>query len=310
MVYYDFGFYLTVGTVITGIITLIDKYKWRPQRVEKGLKYDEKGDEIMPFHIDISRSIFPIIFVILILRSFIYEPYRIPSASMNPGLYAGDFITVNKYAYGVRLPITNTQIIPIGEPQRGDVIVFHPPSLDDPSKAIQDAYIKRLYGLPGDTLHWNQGTLTIEPKCDADANCDSIVIQPEMVSEIAPELVNAGDKFNLYKQNVDGKEHELLFFTFPYTVKYYQATGHRKALVNEWSVTIPEGKYFAMGDHRDNSTDAREWFKHNPNAFIDREAIIGRAAGKWLFMEFTDEPVIFGWHLPKGISFDRVGTII
>ncbi|NVJ66219.1 MAG: signal peptidase I [Gammaproteobacteria bacterium] len=306
MIYYDFGFYLTVGTVITGIITLIDKYKWRPERVAKGLKYNEKGEEIMPFHVDLSRSIFPIIFVILILRSFLYEPYRIPSASMNPGLYSGDFITVNKFAYGIRLPVTNTQIIPVGEPQRGDVIVFHPPNLNDPTKAIQAAYIKRLYGLPGDTLHWDQGTLTIEPKCDNGQTCESMVIKAELKSLEVPELVKESVyNFNLYKQKVGDKEHELLFVEKPYL----------GALGNEWTITIPEGKYFAMGDHRDNSTDARAWYARNPNAFIDREAIIGRAAGRWLYMKFADTPdfTIPIWkkpvYLPRGISFDRVGTI-
>lgn len=305
MVFYDFGFYLTIGTLITGIITLIDKYKWRPQRVEKGLKYDEKGHEIMPFHVDISRSIFPIILVILILRSFIYEPYRIPSASMNPGLYAGDFITVNKYAYGIRLPITNTQVIPVGEPERGDVIVFHPPNLSDPDKAIQDAYIKRLYGLPGDTLHWKQGTLIIEPKCEKEV-CEPIVVTAQLKSLDAPELVKESRySFNLFSQTVGDKEHELLFVAKPYI----------GSLGNEWSVTIPEGKYFAMGDHRDNSTDGRAWYSRNKNAFIDREAIIGRAAGKWLYMEFADTPdftiPFFNKpvYLPRGISFDRVGTI-
>ncbi|MRX27348.1 signal peptidase I [Kangiella sp. HZ709] len=306
MIYYDFGFYLTIGTLVTGVITLIDKYKWRPQRVEKGLKYDEKGNEVMPFHVDISRSIFPIIFVILILRSFIYEPYRIPSASMNPGLYAGDFITVNKYAYGIRLPITNTQIIPVGEPQRGDVIVFHPPNLQDPTKAIQDAYIKRLYGLPGDTLSWNKGVLTITPKCGTGESCAPIVVQAKLKSLEAPELVREDNyDFNLFEQSIGEKNHELLFVAKPYL----------GALGNEWSITIPKDKYFAMGDHRDNSTDARAWYQRNPNAFIDREAIIGRAAGKWLYMTFKDTPdftiPLFDKpvYLPRGISFDRVGTI-
>ncbi len=309
MVFYDFGFYLTVGAVITGIITLIDKLKWRKERVAKGLKYDEKGNEIMPFYIDISRSIFPIILFVLVLRSFVYEPYRIPSGSMNPGLYDGDFILVNKYDYGIRLPITNTQIIPVGEPQRGDVIVFHPPKLDNPNEAIQPAYIKRLYGLPGDTLRWDKGTLTIEPKCEADEKCESIVVKPELVSEQAPELVQGQYQFNLFKQNVDGKEHQLLFYKPEYGYEVYRQYQHKTALNNNWSYVIPEGKYFAMGDHRDNSRDIRYWLSQNSDAFIDREAIIGRAAAKWLFITFTDEPVLFGWHLPKGISFGRVGAI-
>ncbi|WP_251357928.1 signal peptidase I [Kangiella sp. TOML190] len=301
MIYYDFGFYLTIGAVVTGVIALIDKLKWSKEREAKGREYDEKGHEVLPFAIDISRSMFPIIFGVLILRSFLYEPYRIPSGSMNPGLYDGDFILVNKYAYGIRLPVTNTQIIPVGEPQRGDVIVFHPPNLDDPTKAIQPAYIKRLYGLPGDTLTWNRGILTIETKCLPEQKCEKFVIKPELVSTEVPELVDQSRyQFDLYQQDVLGNQHELLFVD-----KKYRGGAHDQ----QWQVTLPEGKYFAMGDHRDNSRDARAWYEENSQAFIDREAIIGRAAAKWLFMTFTDEPVLFGWHLPKGISFGRVGAI-
>lgn len=307
MVFYDFGFYLSIGAAVTGVIALIDKLKWSKQRAENGIEFDEDGNEIMPFHIDISRSIFPIILFVLVLRSFIYEPYRIPSGSMNPGLYDGDFILVNKFDYGIRLPITNTQLIPVSEPERGDVIVFHPPKLDNPDEAIQPAYIKRLYGIPGDTLIWNRGTLTIHPKCETNNKCEPMVVSPELVStEVSEQVDESMYQFDLYKQVVEGKEHELLFVDANYS-------GGAKS--NQWIYTIPEGKYFAMGDHRDNSKDIRSWLKDNPNAFIDREAIIGRAAAKWLFMEFSDEPdfVIPLWkkpvYLPRGISFDRVGRI-
>lgn len=305
MIYYDFGFYMTVAAAITGGVALMDKLKWSKQRAEKGIEYHEDGREKMPAFIDISRSIFPVIFIILILRSFFYEPYRIPSGSMNPGLYDGDFILVNKFAYGVRLPITNTQIIPVSDPKRGDVIVFHPPKLDNPEEAIQPVYIKRLYGLPGDTISWNRGVLTITPDCSSKSNannenCETVVIKPEFIAQKAPELVDQSQyDFSVYKQNVFGKEHELLFLAMPYA----------NALNNQWSYKIPENKYFAMGDHRDNSVDIREWLRVNPNAFIDREAIIGRASVRWLFMSFTEKPVIWGKHLPNGISFDRVGAI-
>ncbi|NVK21082.1 MAG: signal peptidase I [Kangiellaceae bacterium] len=287
-IYYDFGFYLSVAAIVTGVIALIDKLKWQKERQAKGVEYDEKGNEKLPFMIDISRSFFPIILFVLVLRSFLYEPYRIPSGSMNPGLYDGDFILVNKYAYGIRLPAFNTKIIPIGEPKRGDVIVFHPPH--EP----QSAYIKRLIGMPGDRLEWNKGTLTITPKCEEGKVCQPIVIKPQLKSSDVNELVKQGEYFDTYQEVIGEVEYETI---------YLDPRVDRGSLKESWTRVVPDGKYFGVGDNRDNSMDSRVW------GFIDQDAMIGRAAAKWLFMEFTDEPVMFGWHLPKGISFARVGAI-
>ncbi|MHC9509959.1 signal peptidase I [Kangiella sp. M94] len=289
MIYYDFGFYLLLATLITGVVTLIDKLKWRKERVEKGIEYDEKGNEKMPMYIDISRSFFPIILVVFLLRSFLFEPYRIPSGSMNPGLYDGDFILVNKFSYGIRMPGFNTTIIPTGSPKRGEVAVFHPPH--EP----QTAYIKRIIGEPGDRLEWNRGVLTITPKCGGEESCEPMVVRPEFVSDEVPELVPQADVFDLYDESLGNNSYQVLYLD--------PRARARQSLEQSWSTVVPENKYFVMGDNRDSSMDSRFW------EFVDEEALIGRAAYKWLFLEFTDEPVIFGKKLPKGVSFGRVGSI-
>ena len=287
MIYYDFGFYLLLATLLTGIITLIDKVKWRKERSAKGLEFDDKGREKIPLFIDISRSFFPIILVVFILRSFLFEPYRIPSGSMNPGLYDGDFILVNKFSYGIRLPGFNTTLIPTGSPKRGEVVVFHPPH--EP----QTAYIKRVVGEPGDLLEWERGVLTITPQCDAGKECGPIVIRPEFVSAQVPELVPQADTFDLYDEQLGEHNHPVL----------YKKRHKSQSLNHAWSVVVPENQFFVMGDNRDGSLDSRFW------GFVDEKALIGRAAYKWLFIEFTDEPIIWGKKLPKALSFDRVGSI-
>lgn len=287
MIYYDFGFYLLLATVITGAVVLIDKLKWRKEREAKGVEYDEKGNEKMPMFIDISRSFFPIILVVFLLRSFLYEPYRIPSGSMNPGLYDGDFILVNKFSYGIRMPGFNTVIIPTGSPKRGDVAVFHPPH--EP----QTAYIKRIIGEPGDRLEWSRGVLTITPSCESGETCERIELRPQFVSDEVPELVPQGEILDLYSENLGDSDYQVL----------YKGIQRSQSLNHSWSTVVPEGQYFAMGDNRDGSADSRFW------GFVDEDALIGRAAYKWLFLEFTEEPVIFGKKLPKGVSFGRVGSI-
>ena len=296
-IYFDFGFYLLLAAVITGVVTLLDKFWWQKKRIEAGaVKYDEKGKEKYPAFIDMCRSFFPIIFIVLLLRSFLYEPYRIPSGSMNPGLYDGDFILVNKFSYGIRLPAFNTKILDVSDPERGDVIVFHPPH--EP----QQAYIKRLIGVPGDRIEWDRGTLTIIPQCTdgsdvSNQGCDPITVQSEFVSDKVNDLVPQGEYFDTYEEVLGDKNYKLVY------LNDNANNGRVHSLDDRWTAVIPEDKYFAMGDNRDGSQDSRAW------GFIHEEGIIGKAAYKWIFVTFTDEPVLFGKHLPKGISFSRAGAI-
>src|ERR1044071_9433484 len=142
---FDFSFILTVATLITGAIWALDAWLWRPQRVQVATASGATREQIRePIVVEYARSFFPVILIVLLIRSFLFEPFRIPSDSMMPTLLDGDFIFVNKFSYGLRLPVLNSKIVKIGAPQRGDVIVFRLPR--DPSIN----YIKRLIGLPGD----------------------------------------------------------------------------------------------------------------------------------------------------------------
>src|SRR4051794_38470152 len=142
---FDFSFILVAATVLTGVIWSIDSWLFKPKRVAAAAASGVARENVRePVAVEYARSFFPVILIVLLIRSFLFEPFRIPSDSMMPTLLDGDFIFVNKFTYGVRLPVLNTRIVPIGQPQRGDVVVFRLPS--DPSTN----YIKRLVGLPGD----------------------------------------------------------------------------------------------------------------------------------------------------------------
>jgi len=144
---FDFSFILVAATALTGVIWGIDSWLFKPQRVAAGVARGVAPEEVRePVVVEYARSFFPVILIVLLIRSFLFEPFRIPSDSMMPTLLDGDFIFVNKYAYGLRLPVINSKIVAIDEPHRGDVIVFRLPS--DPSTN----YIKRLIGLPGESV--------------------------------------------------------------------------------------------------------------------------------------------------------------
>src|SRR5688500_9861690 len=144
---FDFSFILVVATVLTGVIWGLDSWLFKPQRVAAVTASGGAPDSVRePVVVEYARSFFPVILIVLLIRSFLFEPFRIPSDSMMPTLLDGDFIFVNKFTYGLRLPVVNTEIVDLGAPQRGDVVVFRLPS--DPSTN----YIKRLVGLPGDHI--------------------------------------------------------------------------------------------------------------------------------------------------------------
>jgi signal peptidase I len=144
---FDFSFILVAATVLTGVVWGIDSWLFKPQRVAAVTASGGAPDSVRePVVVEYARSFFPVILIVLLIRSFLFEPFRIPSDSMMPTLLDGDFIFVNKYAYGLRLPVINSKVVAINSPQRGDVIVFRLPS--DPSTN----YIKRLVGLPGDHI--------------------------------------------------------------------------------------------------------------------------------------------------------------
>lgn len=219
----DFPLVLVVLTLATGAVWLVDLLFLRKRRQEAAGTSGEADELSEPYLVDLSRSFFPVLAVVLVLRSFLVEPFQIPSGSMLPTLEVGDFILVNKYAYGLRLPVAGTKVVEVGDPQRGDVVVFRYP--EDGSTN----YIKRVIGLPGDVVRYEDRQLFLNGQ----------QIRTESRARIPP--------VNLRTEYLMGTEHDIFVNSGP-------ASG---AGEGQWEV--PEGHYFVMGDNRDNSNDSRFW---------------------------------------------------
>ncbi len=255
---------LTLAVLITGLVWLFDALvlsrprKQKVAAVEKqfgGMVLESEQQKTAyeeakavaakePMLVEYSKSFFPVLFIVFFLRSFLVEPFQIPSGSMIPTLEVGDFILVNKFAYGVRAPVLNKEIIPIGKPQRGDVMVFFPPH------APETYYIKRVIGIPGDHITYNNHQLTI----------NGTVVEEKLIAQLpagAPVLRMTSEK-------IDDK-------TFT-THKYLRPS--RLSVQGSW--VVPAGHYFMMGDNRDNSLDSREW------GMVSEDAIVGKAFAVWM----------------------------
>jgi len=301
-----FSIFLVIVTVITGIIWLADKFYLAPQRQLKVVDAQAQcetplSDEVTAkltepsAIVDTSVQIFPVIAFVLILRSFIYEPFQIPSGSMMPTLLDGDFILVNKFNYGLRDPVARNKFIEVGLPERGDVVVFKYPR--DP----QIDYIKRVIGLPGDSVIYKNKVLYIKPACQAsDEKCPDFQ-QVKQTFKNKTDYNDNGMPLSRYSSILGEKTHDFLVNEqiMPRTQHYFRQSGTQ---ANEF--IVPKGHYFVMGDNRDNSLDGRFW------GFVPEENLVGQAVAIWMSFDFDRTPDSFlpRW-IPTGVRFSRIGGI-
>lgn len=255
---FDFELFLTCITFLSGIAWLIDAQVFAPKRRQAHI-------DKMPLWAEYARSFFPVLLLVLLLRSFIVEPYRIPTGSDIPTLLVGDFLVANKFTYGLRLPVLHTKIWQINEPKTGDIALFRYPV--DPS---QD-FIKRIIGVPGDRISYVNKELYLNgqpaPQQFQGTATDGDSLGHQWAVEVRQETL-AGIKHNIYIRN-----------DIP---------------AQDFSVVVPPGQYFAMGENRDDSNDSRYW------GFVPEENFVGKA-----FIIF------FSWDKEHHrVRWDRIGRWI
>ena len=300
-----FSLILFLLTVFTGVLWVLDVFVWKPKRVkvmsDELQQFDRSNEDALrrgvqsvvaarsamvtrmnerPKWLEYTAGFFPVIFFIFILRSFIFEPFRIPSGSMMPTLESGDMILVNKYNYGLRLPVLNTKIVPIGEPERGDVIVFRYPA----DEKID--YIKRVVGLPGDKIEYINKRLTINGK-PVPVTADGKYYDEAKMQSLEEFL-----------EKLDKTEHHLLINPrAPSSV--YPLSTHTDPKACDYVpgglvCTVPKDKYFVMGDNRDNSLDSRYW------GFVPEDHIVGKPMR--VLVSFDKDKSLFN----GGIRWNRI----
>ena len=252
----NFALLMVILLIVTGGVWLLDRF-WLAK------KREIDGKE--PWWVEYSKSFFPVILVVFILRSFVVEPFKIPSGSMIPTLLVGDYILVSKSSYGVRLPVIHTKMFDTGEPQRGDVIVFRYP--EDPSLD----YIKRVVGLPGDRVEYRHKRLTINGKLLDVERLDDF-----QYSEKGMPSVRA---WRFWEQLGAHRHSVLIEPEEPPVrlagVRQFPSRDHCEYNDAGFVCVVPEGHYFMMGDNRDSSSDSRYW------GFVPERNIIGKAFLIW-----------------------------
>jgi len=249
---FDFPLILTSLVLITGLISLIDILFFAAKRKKIGKKKS--------IFIDYSRSFFPILLIVLLIRSFLIQPYRVPTGSLEPTILPGDFIAVNQFVYGLRLPVINYKIVNIGEPQRGDIALFRWP--DNP-KII---FVKRVVGIPGDHIVYRNKILRINGKIADQKLIGKVLdIEPDNVPVIVQKKL----------ENLLGVKHYIFI---------REASGD----IGTVDTTVPKGYYFMMGDNRDASDDSRFW------GFVPEQNLIGKAFLIWMSWDPVKHEI--RWH--------------
>ncbi|MCU7959927.1 MAG: signal peptidase I [gamma proteobacterium symbiont of Bathyaustriella thionipta] len=282
---FNFPLILVILTAVTGALWLYDVLFLKKNRLQKAahLEKDSQAQRAAlkePLLVEYGKSFFPVILAVLLLRSFLVEPFKIPSSSMMPTLLVGDFILVNKFAYGIRLPVINKKIIDVGDPQRGDIFVFrypHNPSID---------YIKRLVGVPGDRIAYQNKTLYVNGKPQAKTFIGKY------------DAVGGGsryDGFGLFEEHLQleqggYKTHDVLIN--PMSDDFGPGCGQ----LRNRTIVIPDGYYFAMGDNRDGSSDSRCW------GFVPEDNLVGKAFAIWMNWDGAKPGFPVDW--------SRLGTVL
>lgn len=247
----DFGLVLFLLIVLTGVTALLDRFWFVARRSTAADAFvDEQETKELakvamlsePLSVEYSKSFLPVLVIVFVLRSFLVEPFTIPSGSMLPTLDIGDYILVNKFAYGVRLPVIGTKLADLGDPQRGDVMVFKYP--ENP----RINYIKRVIGVPGDVIKYQNKKLTINGE--------------EVTTKFIRKVPPSDPIWRVSEENLDGVLHEI------------QVSTAGDLGGGQW--VVPQGHYFAMGDNRDNSRDSRAW------GFVPDHNLVGKAFAVWM----------------------------
>ncbi|MDG2410802.1 MAG: signal peptidase I [Halioglobus sp.] len=256
----DFPLILVLLVFVSGLLWLLDSLFFAPgrRRIVKDLqaqypRWDEKGSRDAleynerylakakePLPVEYARSFFPVLFIVFILRSFLVEPFQIPSSSMVPTLEVGDYILVNKFTYGIRLPVIRTKVLSLNEPERGDVMVFFPPHMND------TYFIKRVIGLPGDTVTYKDKQLYVNGE----------LLPRELLSDKSTPRLQVG------LEKLGESDHLM------------QVDMYRNGA--DFSEIVKPGHYFMMGDNRDNSSDSRVWGQ------VPESDIVGKAFAIWM----------------------------